>query len=169
MKRRVSIKPACLRDTSFVLANMRAKDRAEVFCQLPDGVTCPQLAMHLLRGKGFVAYLDDQPVMVFGTSLLNVCTASVWALGTPKTWRVVPAVSQFIMLEHVPDLLDQGITSVEARSILGHDQAHKWMLGLGAERSGEPFVYGKGGELFQLFRWTVEGYRTIREGQEKRT
>jgi len=164
----VVIKPACLRDASFVMANLRPIDQLEAFCQLPDGVTSAQLAHYTVASsKAFVAYLDSQPVMVFGSSTINVCTVSLWALGTRKSWRVIPAVTRFMRDFHIPALIDSGVTLGEARSLLTHTQAHKWMRDFGAEVSGEPFVYGKGGELFQLFRWTVAGYRSICEGQEK--
>jgi len=162
----VVIRSACVRDASFVMANLRPLDHLEAFCQLPDGVTSWQLTYAMLgAGKAFVAYLDDQPVMVFGTSPINVCTISLWALGTKRSRRVIPKVTRFMHDYHIPDRIDEGFTTGEARSLVQHHDAHRWMTNFNAEPSGEPFVYGKGGELFQLFRWTVAGYRSIRKGQ----
>lgn len=161
----IRIERAVLRDASFVTANLRHSDRAEVFCQVPDGTTTAVLAQALISGESFVAYRGDQPIALFGTSLINVCTASVWALGTDDMHRAVPAISRFLFDEHVPRLIDNGVTSLEARCMVGHAAAERWIKGLGGTPLGEPFVYGKGGELFTLFRWTVAAYRIIREGR----
>lgn len=161
----ITIEAATLRDASFVTANMRQSDHHEVYCQLPEGVTNTILAQALLVGQSFIAYRDGQPVAFFGTNLINVCTASVWALGTDRMQRAVPSISRFLFDEHVPRLIDQGVTSLEARCMVGHAAAERWIKGLGGTPHGDPFVFGKGGELFTLFRWTVAAYRIIREGR----
>ncbi len=161
----IHIEPANLRDASYVTANLRPYDREEVFCQLPDGVDNATLAAALMAGESFVAYHGDQPVGFFGTNLINICTASVWALGTPSLYRAIPAISRFLFDEHVPRLIDRGVLSLEARAMHGHRSAERWIKSLGGTPQGDPFVYGKGGELFTLFRWTVAAYRIIREGR----
>lgn len=161
----ITIEPATLAHASYITANMRPSDHHEVHCQLPDGVHNAVLAGALMTGQSFIAYHNDQPIAFFGTNLINVCTASVWALGTPSMQRAVPSISRFLFDEHVPQLIEQGVTSLEARCMVGHAAAERWIKGLGGTPLGEPFVYGKGGELFTLFRWTVAAYRIIREGR----
>ncbi len=160
----VTIKPAVFRDASYVTANLRPADHHEAFCQLADGVTTVELAWWLLHaGAAFVAYDNEQPVALFGTAPMTPFCYSLFAVGTPAMRRAVPAISRFLMREHVEQRIAAGALTMEARSLATHTEAHRWMLSLGAEQQGEPFPYGKAGELFVMFRWTVAGYRAIRE------
>lgn len=160
----VTIKPAVLRDASFITANLREIDRLEAFCQLPDDAGTIQLAAWLLySGDAFVAYLDDEPVFMFGTSPMSSTCYNVWGLGTDRTTRVIPAVTRYLMTTHIEKRIAQGARTMEARSLASHTEAHGWMRGVGATQLGEPFEYGKGGEHFVLFRFTVAGYRAMRD------
>lgn len=152
---RVRVQPAMLRDASYVMANLRPADEAEVMCQVPDGTKKHEIAWALLiAGDAFVASIDDQPVAVFGTSGLNVACCSAWALGTRRTKRVVPAMTRFLREVHGPDLIGRGFRTMEARSHVEHLEAHRWMAATGAVRVDPPFEYGKNGELFVIYRWT---------------
>lgn len=160
----VAIKPAVFRDASYITANLRPIDQLEAFCQLPDKATTIELAWWLLHsGDAFIAYLDEQPVFFFGTSPMTTSCYSVWGLGTAKTTRVIPAVTRYLMTTHIEKRIAEGARTMEARSLLDHHEAHGWMRGVGAEQLGEPFEYGKAGELFVLFRFTVARYRAMRD------
>jgi len=162
----IDVRPANLRDASWITANMQRLDREEIFCQLNDGVTTAQLAEWLiLGGDGFIAYLRDEPVMLFGTTPIAASCMSVWAMGTRQTPRVIPAVSRYLIETHIPWRLEQGFNSMEARSLVTHGAAHRWMESMGGVRHGPAFVFGKGGEHFILYRWTVAGYRAIRQSR----
>lgn len=153
-----------MRDASYVFANLRDIDVKEAFCQLQDGIKRHELAWWSIQaGESWVAYLRDRPAMVYGYAPINVAAVSIWALGTPKANRVVPAVTRHVILDVIPKLMERGYLSMEARSYTEHTDAHRWMESTGAVRSGEPFPYGKGGELFQLFRWTKPTYERIRQ------
>ena len=163
----IEIRDANLRDASFVTANLRPEDHAEIFCQIPDGTSSQVLADHLIRSTpgatAFVAYYRGQPVALFGSTPATVCCLSMWAMGTSQMRRAIPAISAFYVDEHMPRRINEGFTSAEARSHVDHHQAHAWMRSLGAEQHGPSFEFGKGGERFILFRWTVAAYRTIRK------
>jgi hypothetical protein len=157
MRQRVDIRPATLRDASWVTANLRPLDHREAFCQLREGVKTHELAYFLVHGgDAFVADYIGTPAMVFGTMPINVCCLSVWALGTRHAWRVATAVSTWLRDTYLPEKAEQGFTSMEARSLVDHAVAHRWMESTGAVRATTPFVFGKGGEEFILFRWTVD-------------
>lgn len=154
---RVTIEPACLRDASYVMANMRPTDAAEVLCQVPAEVKRHELACWLVTGSdAFVAYVDGRPSMVFGTSPVNVVCLSVWAVGTKRARRCIPAVTRFMIAEHLPKRVAEGYKSMEARSLVAHAEAHQWMQATGAVAHGPDFAYGKDDEMFRLFRWTSE-------------
>ena len=158
----IEIKPANLRDASWLMANLRQLDREETFCQLPDGTPTDKLAEWFITpGDAFIAYYRDEPALLFGTTPISVCAMSIWALGTDRAERTIPAVSRFLIEHAIPWRLDQGFTCMEARSLETHHDAHRWMEGMGGERNGEPYLYGKGGERFVTYRWTVSSYRAI--------
>lgn len=160
MPRRTDIRPAVLRDASWVMANLRPLDHQEAFCQLEPGFKTAELAAYCVRyNDTHVAYLDDEPVMILGTVPINVTCLSVWALGTKHTWRVAKTVSDWFRDVHLPARVAEGYYSMEARSLLEHRQAHSWIEHTGGTKHGPPFVFGRDGELFQLFRWTAHSLR----------
>lgn len=155
--RQTDIRPAVLRDASWLMANLRPLDHAEAFCQLEPGYKTHELAHYSLSyGESFIAYDRDQPAMLFGTAPINICCLSVWALGTKRAWRVAKQVSDWLRDAHLPALAAKGYTSMEARSLLEHEAAHRWIEATGGVRHGPPFVFGRNGERFQLFRWTSD-------------
>jgi len=165
----IEIRPACMRDASYVIAHMRDCDRREIYCQLPDGISNWQVAYMLIMPEsamGFVAYHDGTPVALFGLTPITVCCLSVWAMGTDAMWRAIPAISDHIE-SMAEGLIERGFTTMEAKSIISHDEAHRWMVSCGARRMSAAFEYGKNGEHFLLFRWTVSDYRAIRQKRRR--
>lgn len=163
----VEIVPACLRDATYVVANMRERDRQEISCQLTPETRDLDLAYGLLMGcDGYIAKLDDRPVFFFGTSPMNVACLSVWGMGTRHTRRVIGEVTRFLVQRVIPDRMAEGYVTMEARSHVDHAQAHRWMRSTGAVVVGDPFVYGRDREKFLLFRWTddVIGVAAARYG-----
>lgn len=162
----ITIRQATLRDASYVTANLRELDRAEVFCQLAEGTRTHELAYALtMADDTYCAYYRGTPAAVFGVGPINICTLSFWAIGTRHMWCTVPAITRYFLDVILPGKIEQGFTSAEARSLAGHLSAHRWMISMGAEMVGEPFLFGRNGEHFQLFRWTVADYRTIKGGK----
>lgn len=160
----VTIRPAVLRDASWITANLRPLDHHEAFCQLPPDTPTATLAYWLvMSGDAFIAYENDEPVTLFGTTPMTAACFSVWAIGTARMRRTIPAVTRYLMTEHIEKRIADGARTMEARSLANHTEAHAWMRSTGAEQLGEPFEYGRDGEMFVLFRWTVAGYRAMRE------
>lgn len=162
----ISIKRANLRDASWITAHMRHEDRAEVYCQMPDSTHPAVLAQWVLTtGAAFIAYHGSDPIMLFGTSPVTVSCLSVWAMGTERMERAVPAVSRFLIREHIPHRINEGFNSMEARSLATHTAAHRWIESLGGEQHGPAYLFGKDGEHFITYRWTVSSYRAISESR----
>jgi hypothetical protein len=153
----VKVEPACLRDASYVVSHMRPMDEEEILCQVPEGIKRHEIAYSLLMaGQNYVASFDDVPAMFFGTQAVNVAVVSIWAIGTRAAPRVLPDVTRFLIGTHVPALLSAGFRAMEANSLAGHIESHRWMQSTGAIVNGEPFVYGRNRELFLSFRWSDE-------------
>lgn len=162
----VDIRPGVLRDVSFVIANMREQDKAEAYCQLPEGTKAHELAYGLLMGSKecYVAYLKDHPVATFGICQgMSIASLVIWALGTDRMTRVIPAITRFVVTDVMRRAIDAGHVSMEARSIATHHAAHRWMKATGAQREGKPYPFGRNGELFATYRWTVYGYHKVAE------
>lgn len=155
--KRIEIRPACLRDASYVCANLNDLDRAEALCQMPDTAKMHELAWMLISGEGesYVAYWRGKPVAVFGVSPQHVAALSVWMLGTDQSWRAAPQIAAFIREDIGPRVAAQGFRTMEARSIETNRMAHQWMERAGGRRWTQPFEWGRNGEKFVLFRWSA--------------
>jgi hypothetical protein len=150
---RIEIVPATIRDLTFIAANLRAEDWREIECQLADGVGRGEVAAYGLAGEAWVATMDGQPVAAFGAAAMAYSVVSVWAWGTKRMARTVPAITRFIVEDCVPRWIEAGVTRAEARSIEGHETAHRWLRSLGGQEQPCP-AWGKRGEDFTLFWWT---------------
>ena len=159
----VEIRPIVLRDVSYVLAHLRQADADEIWCQLPEGTKPLEFAGHVINyGDGYTACVNGQPVACFGTQPMNAVAHTAWAFGTNRMHRTIPAITDFMAEVHIPKIIEQGARLMEARSIRTHSQAHVWMIRTGAKTDGVTFPFGRKGERFLLFRWTVPEYHTIR-------
>lgn len=157
--------PATLRDASYIAANMRPGDWAEIAPQLPEGTDRRLLAAWSLpppegfAREAWVAVRAGQPVALWGAHPLTVAgnVLSIWAWGTRAMRRSVPEITRHIG-ERVEVWISEGVTRVEARSLVGHDQAARWMRGLGGTPVPLP-AWGSGGEDYVLWWWTEETWR----------
>lgn len=158
MAGRVTIHDATLRDATYVMSWLRPADEEEVMCQVPEGMRRDHMAYNLLMsGDTFAARIGDQPVGFFGTNQINAACLAVWALGTRHMWRAVGAMNRYLVDEHLPMRIAEGYRTMEARSIITHTDAHRWIRQLGGVQHGPEFEFGRGREMFLLFRWTAEG------------
>lgn len=136
---------------------MRDVDEREIMCQLPADVVLYEACYLLLQGSdAFIAYRDGLPVMAFGTHPMNVCTLNAWAFGTEDMNKVLYPATQFLIRDYLPGKVAEGFHSMEARTHVEHHGAHRWLESTGAVVKSEPFVYGRSGELFVLYRWTAD-------------
>lgn len=153
----IEIRQACYRDACFVVAHMRPRDEEEIMCQVADGTKRHELAYGLLMsGLAFTAHENDVPVAFFGFNAVNVACLNAWAVGTKRMHRAIPEVTRFLIRDVLPGQVEAGIRSMEARTHVNHKAAHRWLEGTGAVVSGPPFVYGKNGEKFLMYRWHAE-------------
>lgn len=162
----MSIVPATVRDLTYIAANLRPEDQREIACQLsPEARTGDIAAVAAHSTEAWVATLRGQPVAAWGVAPLAWSVLSIWAFGTRHMTRAVPAMTRQIG-ERVDAWIEAGVTRVEARSIVGHDKAHRWMRALGAQELPCP-CWGRGGEDFILFAWTAQDWkdrRNVRTG-----
>lgn len=150
----LEVVPATLPDLGFIVANMRADDWREIEAIAGD-VTGYEIACRAYASpEAWVAKWRGQPVAAVGVQPLTVSVLSAWAFGTRALWRAAPALTGFLLGECALRWIEAGVTRVEARALADHHAAHRWMIGMGAEAVPCP-RYGRNGEDFVMFSWTV--------------
>ena len=165
----VEIGPANVRDLTFILGNLRKSDAEEIRAQMPDDMPFEALtAMCVQPGFSWVAYHNRMPgdgvpgngvpVMAFGFMPLTMAgnVLQAWAFGTRRAAVALRPIARFAMRELVPEWRAAGVTRIEARSIVGHVSAHKWLRSLGCAADPLP-GFGRGGQPFVLFSWLLDG------------
>lgn len=159
----IEIHEACIRDVTYVSANMRPQDARELYCQLPEGTNSTELAYLALNGAwcAYTAFLNGKPAGVFGMTAANYAETvySAWAFGTKNFRRVTPRIGRYCLQVVAPRLVVAGARRVEVRSIHDHDLAHKWLTGLGAARECDLVDYGRNGERFTLWSFTATNWK----------
>ncbi len=155
---RVRIDPLNVRDLTYILANLREPDAREVLCQAPAGIDRTTLGIAMFqslpRDWAWCASFDGQPACAFGFQPFNVAVSIGWCFGTRHMVRTIPAVSRHCLARE-PDLLALGVRRVEVRSLVGHDIAHAWLTRLGCRRETLLPEFGRDGETFTLWAWTL--------------
>lgn len=160
---KITLAAPTLRDVTFICANIRSEDWREIACQLPEGMAPIDAALiSIASGLSWVARLDGQPVAVFGASPQTPAgnVLALWAWGTKQMRRAAPAITRFVRDEMAPAWVAEGKTRVEARSIVGHDEAHRWLTNIGFLAEPLP-QWGRGSEDFILFSMTLERWRHV--------
>lgn len=151
----IDIARARLREVSFVAAHMREADRREIWCQWPDR-DAATLAWAMTRSSPahcWAAFERGSPVAAFGLAEQHPGLWQAWAFGTDRLRRAVPAITRHGFEVIRPDLIARSANRVEARSIVGHDIAHRWLESLGARRQCLLQRWGRNGEDFVLYAW----------------
>lgn len=146
-----------LRDLSYIAANLRKEDRAEIDCQFNEW-TPELLALSALQGFAYAVELDGNPEAAFGAAEARQGLWIAWSWGTRRMWRCVPRITSFFYQVLGPDVAARGAWRVEARAMAGNDLACRWLNRLGANERCLLPAYGKNGEDFILFDWTRESW-----------
>lgn len=157
----ISIKPATMRDVSYIAANLRDGDREEISCQVPEGLGSAVIAAYSLSGgQAWVAFYRGQPAMAFGVTYMTEYALSGWAYGTKNAERVIPAVTRFVWSTLARGWAMAGIRRIEARTLETHTSAHRWLEAAGAvKESPEPYEWGRDGERFYTYAWTRQSLK----------
>lgn len=154
------IVPATLRDLSYIAANLRPEDRAEIDCQC-DGWTPALLALTALQGLAYVAELDGNPEAGFGAAEQRSGLWTAWSWGTRRMRRCVPDITRFFHGVLGRQVAARGAFRVEARPLAGNELALRWLTKLGATQRCRLPAYGRNGEDFFLYDWTREGWNHV--------
>lgn len=156
----VAVRTACLRDACWCAANMREKDRTEIAAvvSMDEPAAVAALLLHNSGGLAFCAYLHGHPVAVFGVSRLFDHVGGGWAYGTKNMRRAVPAITRHCLDHIAPEMVHRGYRRLEVRTSVDHDLSHKWLAGMGAVRESAPYEFGRNGEMFVTYGWSLTAW-----------
>ncbi len=136
-----------------VLAQMRARDRAEVFaCRFDDSIDW--LAADILACEarailsGLACAADGEPVAVFGAYARTPSAAECALIATDRWPAVSRSMTRWVHREAIPMLTAAGIRRLEARALEAHDDSRRWLTGLGAHAECTVPRFGRSGETF---------------------
>ena len=146
----------------YIVQNMCEKDRHEILAtlnemdadQINELITQTTLDAATKMGIGWIAYRGDEPIAVFGMSMIHLNVARVWMFATDRLPLVALSLTKFAKKTIIPLLQDSGIRRAQCFSIEGHAVAHDWLTMLGATEECEVPNYGKDGQSFHLFAWS---------------
>jgi len=153
---KVEIGPANIRDMTYILGNLREEDRLEITCQCESDDTQIMALLCVQPGRSWIAYSNGVPAMAFGFTPQTLAgnTLSAWAFGTKRTLRCIRPVTKWVYRNLVREWIRSGkVTRIEARTIIGHTGAHRWLERTGAVLEGEIPEWGRDGETFLMYVW----------------
>jgi hypothetical protein len=141
---------------AFIARNMRPADAREIYAtrlvEDPD-----ILARDCVRWSftSWQASRDGMPVACGGAGEISPGVAKVWMFATGDWPSVMTDVARFMRRSFIPGLEARGIHRAECLSIEGHDEAHRWLVWLGARREASLPLRGRNGQTFHLYAWCV--------------
>lgn len=138
-----------------VVRNLRAADARELSAQRWDMDT-GRLVREVVEYYGpykWVCEFDGEPVAAVGAVEVHPGVWSAWMFATDKFQLVGFYLTRFVRQRMIPSLVRLGAHRCDARSIDGHDHAHRWLRALGAVEEARLLRYGRNGEDFLVFRW----------------
>ena len=154
------IKDLCVRDASFIAANMREADFREISClwKLWDtralGICAVETAVPEMIWS---VWYEGQPAAAYGFSRASAFDPDhwqAWAFGTKHFKRCVPVMTRH--LTSMRPAIRQACRRLQVLSYKDHDIAHRWIVSLGGRKEGHLQSYGRGGEDFFLYAWVRE-------------
>lgn len=150
-------------DIRFVAYRMRAADYRE-FSALSATTNRKQLARHLARryaGSPDVMAVwpegSKEPAAVGGLLEHRPGVLTALFLATDAFPSIAMELTIRIKREFLPQVKTTGVHRIEAVSLVGHTEAHRWIRHFGLKPEGPPMRgYGKNGEAYQQFAWVSD-------------
>lgn len=145
-------------DIRAVARDMRDSDLAEFSAVLPvddrDAVADTLSLRYGYRPDILCAQRDGRRIAIGGALELRPNVLTLLFFATPDFGQIALPLTRFIKLGLFRRLVAAGVHRIEAVSMDGHTQAHRWIEALGLSRETGPLRgYGKRGEAFIQFAW----------------
>lgn len=141
-----------------VIERMRDWDRREIFATRAADSEITLLTSVLDTGDvSWVAGNGLEPIAAFGCAPLWSGVWSMWFFATNELSEIGLSVTKFVIRSIIPRLFEGGAHRLECRSMDGHEDAHRWLVTLGAHREGTLRGYGRNREDFHVYAWLAGG------------
>jgi hypothetical protein len=150
----VVLGPRDLDALKYICANLRERDRVEIFATR-WGLDTDELALDTFNAGEFqwIAYKNSQPVAVVGATPMWPKVWSAFAYGTDRWPEVALSLTKLVKRVIIPTLEASGAHRVQCYAYEGHDDARQWLEALGASAENLIEDYGQNQERFVLYRW----------------
>lgn len=142
-------------DVEYIIANLRERDRAEIFATKWVDDDHSALVEAILHAGAFqwAAYLDGEPVAMIGATPRWPGVWSMWAFGTDKWPRVARRLTKHAKRFMFPALMNAGAIRADCYALETHADARRWLTALGAIEEQRLANWGKNGETFVCYCW----------------
>ncbi|TYC55678.1 hypothetical protein FMN50_11575 [Rhodobacterales bacterium] len=154
------IRDLCVRDATFIAANMRPADLGEIGClwkELDTRVLGTCAVKTSVPGMAWSVWYEGEPAAAYGFSQAAAFDPDhwqAWAFGTERFRRCVPLITRHF--KRIRPLVEQECRRLQVVTHAQHDISHGWIEALGGRREGVLRSYGRGGEDFYLYAWVRE-------------
>lgn len=164
---KIEIRDCCLRDVSYTAAHALEIDRQEILACGPNTMfEAACLTWAALQANGGIAYTgfrDGNPELVCGFTRQSAITPwlfSAWMWSTKNALPCIPELVRHCRKELWARLVeDLGATRTEARSHIGHLNAHRFLKGIGFVREADLVDYGRARSRFVLFAMRLSDFQ----------
>lgn len=136
---------------------MRQADKDEIFALRwsDNPIDLAEDTMNV-PGPKWSAHLEGVgPAAVYGAAPMWPGVWCLWLYGTPHFQQIGVRLSRHIQRVMLPALAIAGAHRAEARSLATHTEAHAWLERLGGKPEATLKGYGKRGEDFIVYAWSV--------------
>ena len=143
-------------DVFRVAAAMRDRDFAEFRALSPhdDRISMAQALADRYGGRDDVmcGAIDGEPVCIGGTVQFWPGVMSLLFFATDDFPKIGRMITRWLKRELFPRYEAAGVHRIQAISLDGYDEIHRWLISLGLDRETGPLRgYGKNGEAFVQF------------------
>lgn len=155
------VKPLARDLVYSVCRRINPTDKQEILASsdLTDDELFPTLLCnHVMTGQfGFVCLdKDNQPQSVVSLHRTHSKCYSIGMFSSDMLSKCFTTLHKACKIMKANILSHNIMTRVEARSIISHTRAHKWIESLGASNLCVLKCYGKNNEDFVLFNWHIK-------------
>lgn len=147
------VRPLTPETALYVAVNMRDSDAREIFATRRDEDRARLAADTARRGDFAWCAGDGEPIVAIGVVFLWPGVWQAWMFATDRFDAVGFPLTRWVRRVMMPEIDRTGAHRVQAYSIEGHHQAHRWLEGLGAVHEFTHPNYGKNREPFRAYAW----------------
>lgn len=156
----MKIDTAAFGDVYRVARFMRSRDIYEFLAVSPmeshEGLVMQIMERYGNRNDLIVAKDHGEAVAIGGLIQHRPNVATLLFFATDGFPAIALGLTRFIRQKLFPRVKRAGIHRIEAISIAGYHETHRWIEILGLKREAEFKGYGKNGETFVQFAWVSD-------------